>query len=339
MDTDNAPSAGMPAGGAQPGDILPEDMLRDDLQPEDILPDGLPKILPPYEDGVFRSILTLPEAHAALVSVVAAVLGRPVTTVTLRNNAAPTRDRHAKREEYDINAVVDGEDGDQCNIEMQASHMAGDNRENDHRHVKWRSVYNLSHLHSNQPGSGIDYGDYVRSYQITLCNYNLFSFENELLESYMFRNERGVALCDAVEAIFVDLTKAREIAKKPVDEMSDIECWAVFFALGGNPKYSGVIDGIMKRKEGIAVAKKTLLSISRNPDERARFHSRRKWRQDREHDRAVARKEVRAEYEPLLASKDAEIASMAAENASMAAENASMAAELAALRAKLNEGQ
>ena len=52
----------------------------------------------------------------------------------------------------------------------------------------------------------------------------------------MFRNEKGTELCDAVMAIFIDLTKAKEIAKKPISEMSDIEGWAVFFALGNNPK-------------------------------------------------------------------------------------------------------
>jgi len=55
----------------------------------------------------------------------------------------------------------------------------------------------------------------------------------------------------------------------------------------------------------------SLYGISQNPEERARFRSRRIWLQDREHEQAVARKEgreeARTEYEPLLASKDAEI--------------------------------
>ena len=40
----------------------------------DILPDGLPRILPPYENGVFQAVLTLPEAHIALGDVVAAII-------------------------------------------------------------------------------------------------------------------------------------------------------------------------------------------------------------------------------------------------------------------------
>ena len=198
--------------------------------------------------------------------------------------------------------------------------MEGDNKENDHKNIKWRSVFNLCDLHSNQPGRGLDYSGFARSYQVMLCNYKAFTFVNKLVERFVFRDQEGNELCDAVMVIFIDLTQAKEIAKKPVDEMSDIESWVVFFALGNDLRYSGVIDGIMKKKEGIAVARETLMNISQNPDERARFRSRRIWLQDREHEKAVAlkegfgkgreegRKETRAEYESLLAVRDAEIA-------------------------------
>jgi hypothetical protein len=279
----------------------------------------MPKILPPSENGVFQALMTLPEARAALEGAVAAFLDRPVKSVTLRNNDAAVRDALAKQEEYDVNCVVDGEGGDQCAIEMQASPMAGDNRENDHRNIKWRSVFNLCDLHSNQPGRGRGYGQFVRSYQVMLCNYRVFAFENGLVERFTFRNLGGRELCEAVTAIFLDLTQAREIAKKPVDTMTDIEQWSVFYALANKPEYSGIIGEITKKKEGIAVANETLQSISQNPNERARFRSRRRWLQDREHELAVATEAVRAEYEPLLAGKDAEIAGKDAEIASQAA--------------------
>ena len=160
-------------------------VLPSDIQFEDILPDGLPRILPPYENGIFQAILTLPEAHVALVELLAAVLERLLKYVALRNNDAPSRDKLAKREEYDINCVVDAEDGDQCACDMQASPMVGDNKGNNHRNIKWRGVFNLCDLHSNQPGRGVDYGGFVRSYQVVLCNYKVFDFENELVERFM----------------------------------------------------------------------------------------------------------------------------------------------------------
>ena len=317
-----------------------------------LLPDGLPRILPPYDDGIFQSVLTLPEARAALASTVATYIERPVKSVALRNNDAPTRDAKAKRERYDINCSVDNGDGDQCNIEMQASPMKGDSSANEHSNVKWRSVYNLSHLHSNQPGRGIQYDRFARSFQIMICNYKVFDFDNDLVERFTYRNEKGYELCEATMSIIVDLTQAKEIAKKPVDEMSDQEAWSVFFALGNDPQYSEVIIGLTKKMEGIAVAYNALLSISQDADERARYHSRRMWEQDREHEQAVAReegrKEVRTKYEPLLARKDAEIADkdakLADKDAEIADKDSKLAdsyAEIEALRARLGiqEGQ
>jgi hypothetical protein len=164
---------------------------------------------------------------------------------------------------------------------MQASPMEGDNKSNDHKNIKWRSAYNLCHLHSNQPGSGKAYGEFVRSYQIMLCNYKAFNFDNDLVERFLLRNEKGMELCEAVMSVFIDLTKANSIAQMPISDMSDMDCWVVFFALGNDPKYSGVIAEVIKKKEGIAVAFEALQNISQNADQRARFHSRRKWQQDR----------------------------------------------------------
>ena len=268
-----------------------------------VLRDGLPKILPPYEDGIFRAILTLPEAREALRSAVTAFIGRPVKSVTLRNNAAPSRDTGAKDERYDINCVADGEDGDQCNVEMQATQMRGDNTGNEHINVRWRCVFNLCDLHSNQEGRGRAYGEFARSYQITLCKYKVFKEDQCHVERFTFRNTDGRELCDAVTAIIIDLSQAEKIAKKPVGEMTLIEQWTVFFALGNVPAYSGIIAEMTRLEEGIAVAKDTLTSISQNPDERARFHSRRMWLLDREHDNAVM-----ASIQAELAEKDAELA-------------------------------
>ena len=84
------------------------------------------------------------------------------------------------------------------------------------------------------------------------------------------------------------------------------------------------------------MANDTLLHISQSPEERARFRSRRIWLQDREHEQAVWLEEgaekARAEYEPLIASKDVEIVS---KNAEIASKNA----EIAALRARLDARQ
>ena len=260
-----------------------------------IHPDGYPNILPAYEDGILHAIMTLPEAYAALKSAISAFLDLPVNRVFLRNNIAPTRDVNAKREQYDINCTVDSTDGRQCNVEMQATPMKGDSRDNEHSNIRSRSIYNLSHLHSNQAGRGLEYSQFAKSYQVMLCNYKVFNFENELVERFILRNENGNELSDDVKAIFIDLTKAADIAKKQAAEMSAIEKWVVFLALSNDPIYTGITEEILKQEEGIAVAYETLSNISADADERARYHSRRILLQDIEHEHAVSRREGREE--------------------------------------------
>ena len=93
------------------------------------------------------------------------------------------------------------------------------------------------------------------------------------------------------------------------------------------------------------MAYEALVNISQNADERARYLSRRKLEQDQEHDEAVIRDEIRAEYEPrielmvaALADKDAVIAdkdaALAENAAALADKDAALAENTAALADK-----
>ncbi|MDR1135488.1 MAG: Rpn family recombination-promoting nuclease/putative transposase [Clostridiales Family XIII bacterium] len=66
---------------------------------------GLPKILPPSEDGVFKSTFTREEAKPALLELLSDILGRPLRDLTIRSNEPPIRDIDAKREVFDINKL------------------------------------------------------------------------------------------------------------------------------------------------------------------------------------------------------------------------------------------
>ena len=175
---------------------------------------------------------------------------------------------------------------------------------------------------------------------------NVFNENQKHVERFTFRNTEGRQLCDAVTAMIIDLSQAEEIAKKPVSDMTLIEQWTVFFALGNMQTYRGIIAEMTKLEEGIAVANDTLTSISQNPDERARFRSRRIWLQDREHDDAVIaeqnaelaeQKEKLAENAVELAEKDAKLAEKDAKLEEKDAELAEKDAIIAKLRSQLEE--
>jgi hypothetical protein len=215
-------------------------------------------------------------------------------------------------------------------IEIQTTPMDGDTRENGHKSLRNRAVFYLSDLHANQPGRGIRYTDFYNSYQIMICNYKVFSWENELIEKFTYRNERGRQLSDITAAFFIDLTQADEIAKKSVAEMTALEMWTVFLAKANDPKYRNVINEIIKRKEGISVAYEMLTSISADEKERAHFRSRRMWQMDREHEIAS----VNYKWEKILADRDKELADMVADRDKELADKDAIIAEL---RAKLGE--
>ncbi|MDR1043507.1 MAG: Rpn family recombination-promoting nuclease/putative transposase [Candidatus Adiutrix sp.] len=251
---------------------------------------ALPKILPPYDDQIFKSILTRPEAELARVDLLSALLDRTVRSAAVVNVEPPKRDINAKNERFDVSCLFD--DGDQAAVEMQADPMEGDNSANEHQNIRDRSLYGLADLHANQTGKGKDYSDIRKSYQITICNYRVFRYEHKLVETFKMRNAGGMVLSEAIASVFVDLTLVSGILKKSVDDMNPAEMWAVFLARADAPQCADIIDQIIVRKEGINVANTMLTTISQDVRERALFHSRKMAAQDAEHDKRVAEKRL-----------------------------------------------
>jgi predicted transposase/invertase (TIGR01784 family) len=218
-------------------------------------------------------------------------LGRAVRSAAVRNAELPGRDVDVKQERFDVNCLF--EDGDQAAVEMQAEPMRGDGTLNGHRNMRERAAFGLCDLHASQPGSGVDYADFVKSYHVTITNYRMYGEERGLVETFKLRNESGIVLTESVVCVFVDLTLAAKAAKKQVEEMSGTEMWAVFLAKAGKPQYASVIKQILERREGIKVAEAMLRDISQDEYERARFHSRKMAMRDAEHNRAVEQRKLR----------------------------------------------
>jgi len=80
-------------------------------------------------------------------------------------------------------------------------------------------------------------------------------------------------LCGRTRIFTLELSKLAEIARKPAEEMSNAEFWAVFFRYHKDQKMRAKINKIAGLEEGIAMAGKTLLNISRDADQRARLES------------------------------------------------------------------
>ena len=76
--------------------------------------------------------------------------------------------------------------------------------------------------------------------------------------------------------------------KKSVDDMTDLERWAVFFRYANEPTYRGTVNEVIASKEVLQMAGNLLMSISQDERERAVFRSRRMYQTDQQSNIATA---------------------------------------------------
>jgi predicted transposase/invertase (TIGR01784 family) len=254
---------------------------------------AMPELLPPSEDGVFKTLLTHPDAKPVLRDIIASILQIPVVEVEVKNTELPIADIGEKRERLDVNCRIDG--GGQADVEMQTEPMPGDSAASGHAGLKSRSIYYLCDLHASQEGRGLGYDRLLRSYQITFCGYTVFPGRESFVSRFSFRDEEGTELLDTVGIAFVELSKLGAAMEKPVEEMTGAEMWGIFFGHGNEPEHRGLLNKMMSAKGEIKMASELLASISKDEVERAHYRSRKMFRMDLEHGLATSREEGRNE--------------------------------------------
>ena len=244
-------------------------------------------ILPPSDDRVFKLILTSPDAKPVLMDLVASIIKRPVIGVEVRNNEIPPSDTEEKAERFDVNCRID--DGSQIDLEMQASRIQEDS-DGRHQNLKGKSIYYLCDLHSSQPSKGIRrYDRLAQTYQVTFCSYTVFPNRTDYVHSFSLRHdEDNELLSDAIHVVYVELSKLHEIMQKSVNDMTDLEKWAVFFQYASEPTYRNTVNEVIASKEVLQMAGNLLMSISQDERERAVFRSRRMYQTDLQSDLATA---------------------------------------------------
>jgi predicted transposase/invertase (TIGR01784 family) len=250
-------------------------------------------ILPAYDDAIFKTLLTHPDANAVLRDVISSILMTPVDEVIVRNTEMPLSDIGEKRERFDVNCRTST--GELIALEMQSVPMKGDSGLSGHTNIRARCAYNLCDLHATQSGKGVDYADLTRSYQVMFCNYTVFSERTSFVGRYSLRDEGGIELTDAICAVFIELSKLGPVLKKDAKDMEPLEAWSVFFATAHKPEFKELIDKLSGVKEEVGMANSLLLDISQDEIQQAHFRSRRIFERDMEHNYAVGVKEGRAE--------------------------------------------
>ena len=151
--------------------------------------------------------------------------------------------------------------------------------------LKNKSVFYGCDLLSSQSMKGKTYDELAKTYQITFVAYTVFPDISSYINEFMLRDTNGNILTKELTITFIELSKLKETIKKPVETMTALEMWSVFFEYADDSNHRELINQMISVKEEINMASALLQSIGQDDYEKARLMSRRKFQTDMESDR------------------------------------------------------
>ena len=110
-------------------------------------------------------------------------------------------------------------------------------------------------------------------------------------------------LHEAIQTVIIELSKLDDVLKKPVETMTDLEKFSVFFEYAANPTYRDTVNKVIESEEVLTVAGNLLMNISQDERERAIFRSRKKFQMDIASNIATAEDRGKAERNVEIARK------------------------------------
>jgi predicted transposase/invertase (TIGR01784 family) len=210
------------------------------------------RILDIRYDAVFKAVFTkdTAESRAALSDLISALIGRAVTVETLIANEPPVDDLRQRYVRFDVACKT--EKGKLVNVEMSFNPKA------------WEPVrleYYAAKLFIGQDihGKEKNYTDLKETYQIAILSKKRFFQDENFAHNFLYYDpDNRVSLGGRTRIITIELVKTEPIADKPVEEMTNMELWAVFFQYLTNEDKRDKIIEIINQEKGIAMAVETL---------------------------------------------------------------------------------
>ncbi len=214
-------------------------------------------LLSPLYDSTFKGIFTqeTEDSNLALQSFISAVLGRTVKSVILKPNEPPKDAPNQKGMSYDISVEFDN--GELSDIEIQAWKEDYD--------YAVRAEIQAARLLNNDAKKG-DNWDSPKVYQISILNFHYRKDDNKILSWYTMKNESGLGLSDRQNIIFIDLKTIRKKLGTPIEELTPVEKWGLFFSYVDNEEYADYISELVRSEKGIMAAENTVKYMSEADD-------------------------------------------------------------------------
>jgi len=221
-------------------------------------------ILNPRCDPIFKSMFTkgTKESDFALKDFISTILGRNITDMQLIPNEEPVEFFDEKQMSFDVNVTFDN--GEKAELEMQG-------RNQDYDYASRAEIHAAKLLVSNNK-RGDNYGA-GKVYQISVVNFEFDKDDKSPLSWYNMRKETGGRLGDRLNVIFLDLVKIRRLTDTPVEQLSKVEKWGMFFALADNEKYQSYVRRIIESEEAIMAADSVVRKMSKDEAEWFRQNS------------------------------------------------------------------
>ena len=210
-------------------------------------------LLSPLYDSTFKGIFTqeTEDSNLALQSFVSAALGRNVKNVILKPNEPPKDAPTQKGISYDISIEFDN--GEISDIEMQAWKEDYD--------YEIRAEIQAARLLNNNAKKSSNW-DSPKVYQISILNFHYQKDDNKILSWYTMKNDSGQGLSDRQNIIFIDLKTIRKKLGRPIEELTSVDKWGLFFSYVDNEEYADYISKLVRSEKGLMAAENIVKYMS-----------------------------------------------------------------------------
>ena len=259
------------------------------------------KLLDLKSDIVFKTFFanSSKEASYCRKRLLSAVLNRKVVKARVLNPEIVPEFVSGKAPRLDIHCTID--DGAEIDVEIQGRKYDDDQKK--------RSVYYAAKLMAGALKEGKKYMSVPEVHQIMFANFKMTD-DKRLHHIYMFKESKDNSVLEQNFQIhFIELPKIREILKKPLKSLSELEFWSILILAGADRQVQAVLRKFPGFQEDLDMAKVNLNKISKDKIAWAYKLSEEKFLYDwaamqtdrREKDRALRKKDKK------LKNKDREL--------------------------------
>lgn len=202
-------------------------------------------ILNPRLDMNFKAIFTeeTEESNLALQSFLSVILGRKIRDIHLEPNEPPADIPSQMQMSFDVSVTF--EDGEKASIEMQG-------REENYEYPI-RSEVQVARLLNNNAKKGCNW-EAGKAYQISVLNFHYPKDDKCELSWYTMRNQKGHTLAGHLNVIYMDLLQIKKAFGTPVEELTPLQKWGLFFSYADDESKSAYIQEVARSEEGLMAA-------------------------------------------------------------------------------------